>query len=149
MQIDQAFPSKYITAADLKGQPHKLTMGAVDMVDVGRGDDVEMKPLLHFVGKQKGLVLNKTNANCIASMHGQDTDFWAGKEITIIPTQTDFGGNIVPCIRVQPPGVMAPAASPPSTSLVVSTPATPEPGASVDPPAGGGTGGELDSDIPF
>ena len=50
MRISQAFPSKYVSAADLNGNPVKLKMGIVDMVDVGEVGNPEMKPCLYFVG---------------------------------------------------------------------------------------------------
>jgi len=54
-----------------------------------------------FDGKEKGLVLNKTNAQLIAEQHGQDLASWKGREISIYPTTTDFGGERVECIRVE------------------------------------------------
>ena len=121
MKVSDAFPSKYIAASDLKGAPMKLIMGAVEMMEVGREKD--MKPCLYFKGATKGFILNTTNGNCIASMHGDDKDFWAGKEITIYPTSTDMAGEIVPCIRVlsawailSNTPVYAPAAPPPASS---------------------------------
>jgi len=103
MKMSEAFPTKYVSAADLHGKPVALKMGVVDMVDVGDVGAPEMKPCLYFVGAQKGLILNKTNGNAIAQQFGDDTDMWAGQTITLIPTQTEFGGKIVPCIRVQLP----------------------------------------------
>ena len=131
MRISQAFPSRYVSAADLNGSPVKLKMGIVDMVDVGEVGSPEMKPCLYFVGAQKGLVLNKTNGNAIAEQFGDDTDMWAGQEITLIPTQTEFGGKIVPCIRIQLPGAMAPQTAAPAPLVGAVEPAV------------------LDDDIPF
>ena len=147
MKVSQAFPSKYLTAADLQGKAHKLKMGVVELVDVGSDGHQEMKPLLRFVGAEKGLVLNQTNANCIAEMHGDDMDFWAGKEVTIIPTTTDFRGRIVPCIRVQPPGTLP---NPADAQQAPIQPAAPSTNAAPQPPATSGNGGgDLDDNIPF
>lgn len=97
MKIADAFPSKYLSAADLQDRTISVVIEIVSMEEVG--DDE--KPIVYFRGKQKGLVLNKTNATTIALMHGEDTDNWTGKVIALWPTQTEFQGRAVPCIRVK------------------------------------------------
>lgn len=97
MDINAAFPSTYLKAADLQGRNVPVIIEYVEMEDIG-GDH---KPVIHFKGKERGLVLNKTNASTIAQMHGSDTDGWAGKSITLFASQTDFQGRSVPCIRVR------------------------------------------------
>lgn len=99
MQLNDAFPSKYITAADLRGQDHTVTIQDVQMGEVGRNN--ETKPILFFTGKPKGMVMNKTNGNMIASTLGPDTDAWRGHSITIYPSVTSFDGEEVDCIRVR------------------------------------------------
>lgn len=97
MDINGAFPSDHLKAADLQGREVTVTISHVDMKDIG-GD---AKPVVYFIGKEKGLVLNKTNANAIASMYGYETDMWPDAKIILFPSQTDFQGKIVPCIRVK------------------------------------------------
>lgn len=99
MKISSAFPSDYLKAADLQDQNVRVVMSHVEMKDIG--DD--HKPVLHFQGKDKGLVLNKTNANNITHAYGDDTDGWAGKEIILYPTMVDFQGKSVEAIRVRSP----------------------------------------------
>jgi hypothetical protein len=48
------------------------------------GDDE--RPILYFGGKEKGLALNKTNANTIANVFGDDTEDWRGGEIVLFET---------------------------------------------------------------
>lgn len=96
MRINDAFPSKYLAAADLNGKTITVTIDTIQMEEVGE----DHKPVVYFRGAKKGMVLNKTNASTISRMHGQDTDDWIGKRISIWPTQTDFRGDTVPCIRV-------------------------------------------------
>lgn len=108
MKIGTAFPGAYLKAADLQGRRAQVVIERVDMEDIG-GDQ---KPVLHFKGKDRGLVLNKTNANAIWGMTGdEDTDNWAGVSITLYPSKTDFQGKRVDCIRIDPPD-KAPAARP-------------------------------------
>lgn len=97
MRVSDAFPSEFLKAADLRDRNVLVVMDRVEMKDIG-GDH---KPILFFQGKDKGLVLNKTNANNIAMAHGDDTDDWSGKEVVLFPAMTDFQGKTVPCIRVR------------------------------------------------
>jgi hypothetical protein len=77
MNIDSAFPSNYLKASDLGDAQPVVTIDRVELEAVGR--DKEMKPVLYFRGKEKGIVLNKTNSNKIASLVGsRDTDHWRG-----------------------------------------------------------------------
>jgi hypothetical protein len=95
--IDNFFPSKYLKCSDLQGHEVKVVVERIEVDSIG--DD--RRAVLYFRGKQKGLVLNKTNANTIKDMWGNDTDGWAGKEITIYPTRVDFKGDRVDAIRIQ------------------------------------------------
>jgi arabinogalactan endo-1,4-beta-galactosidase len=99
MRISGAFPSDYLKAADLDGKPVLLIMSHVEMKDIG-GDH---KPILFFKGSEKGMVMNKTNANNIAALYGDDTDNWQGKEIVLFEAMVDFQGKTVAAIRVRAP----------------------------------------------
>jgi hypothetical protein len=97
--VNDMFSSNYLTAGDLKKKAHKLVMG--DLKEEEVGDTKEKKWILHFKGKDKGLVLNKTNTNMIAEYYGPETDAWDGKEVIVYPTKTSFQGKPVDCIRVR------------------------------------------------
>ena len=98
--IRDAFPSKYLKSNDLKGRPVVVTMRAVAYEPVG--NDKEMKPVLYFQGKDKGLVLNKTNTNTIMALTGSPvTEEWDGVAITLYPTETSYAGETVDCIRIK------------------------------------------------
>jgi hypothetical protein len=99
MKVSEAFPSKYLSAADLNGQNVRVTMGTVDMEKVGE----DMKPVLYFRGKSKGLTLNKTNSKTIAEAYGDEMDDWNGQELVLFPVMTDFQGKQVEAIRVRMP----------------------------------------------
>lgn len=102
MNINQAFPSKFLKASDLNDETHVLKIADVKVEQVGQNQDT--KPVAYFEGKKKGLVLNKTNSRKIASIAGSpETEDWVGVEIAIFPTETEFGGESVECIRVKPP----------------------------------------------
>lgn len=108
MRIGEAFPSDYIKAADLAGRAVKVTIESVSVEKIG--DDT--KPVLHFVGKDKALVLNKTNANRIVDATGSDeTDAWEGWQITLYSCKVDYQGKRVDAIRIddRPGASTAPA----------------------------------------
>ena len=99
MRISSAFPSNYLKAADLQGRQVKVKIDRVEMEEIGG----EPKPILYFVGKEKGVVMNKTNANNIASAYGDDTDDWQDAEIILYEAMVDFQGKSVPAIRIRVP----------------------------------------------
>lgn len=110
MKIGAAFPGAYLKAADLAGKRVGVVIERVEMEDIGG----ETKPILHFRGKERGLVLNKTNANSISMILGTDeTDNWPGKRVTLYPSKTDFQGKRVDCIRVDSPQPGAAPVPPP------------------------------------
>lgn len=107
MNIDSAFPSKYLKASDLGEASPVVTIDRVEVEPVGR--DKEIKPVLYFQGKAKGLILNKVNAKKIAELTGsKDTEDWTGCRIRIYATETEFGSETVECIRVKAAGASAP-----------------------------------------
>lgn len=131
MRIGEAFPSEYLKASDLQGRTVKAVISNVEMKDIGS----DHKPVLYFKGKEKGLVLNKTNANTIALVYGDDTQDWDGGEVELYPTRVDFQGRQVDAIRVKIPPRRPGAAAAPAA-----------------PSAGNGatrTGDPIDDDIPF
>ena len=106
MNINELFPSNYLKASDLgSGQP-VVTIACVEHEPVGR--EREMKAVLYFEGKEKGVVLNKTNAKKITDLVGSpETEDWTGFKIRLFATTTEFGGETVECIRVKAAGVPA------------------------------------------
>lgn len=65
--------------------------------------DGKKKMVLKFQGKEKGLVLNKTNAMTIAHVYGPDANTWIGKGILLFTTRVDYAGQMVDAIRVRVP----------------------------------------------
>lgn len=122
MNVHSMFPSKFVAASDLMGQDVVVVIARVHQEPVGA--DEEVRPTLYFQGMQKGMVMNRTNAKRIAALYGQDTDHWIGRPITLYPSETEYAGDTVPCIRVRttPPmlsEVPAQAAATPAAAPVV------------------------------
>lgn len=105
MLMSEAFPSEYLRAADLQNRQVRAVIDRVELREVG--DD--HKPVLFFQNKEKGVVLNKTNATMIAAAYGDETDAWIGKEIILFSMMVSFQGRMQPGIRVQIPQPRKPA----------------------------------------
>lgn len=101
MQISGAFPSEYLRAADLQGKQVRVVIDNVELREVG--GDGEHKPVLFFQGRDKGVVLNKTNATVLAEAYGDDTDDWTGETVVLFEALVSFQGKNVKAIRMRVP----------------------------------------------
>lgn len=108
MRMSDAFPSNYVKAQDLQGRTVTATIADCRMEDFGG----EEKPVLYFQGKEKGLVLNKTNASAIVSAYGDETTAWAGRPVELFVARVMFQGRMVDGIRVRVPAPAAPEPAP-------------------------------------
>src|SRR5688500_15457637 len=99
--VNDVYPtaSKSLKAEDLQGRTVKVKIESTDVKEFDNGKKIVLK----FTGKEKTLVVNKTNAKIIASSLRDDTHSWMGKEIEIYPDKTYFAGDLVDCIRVRIP----------------------------------------------
>lgn len=101
MDINKAFPSKYLKADDAEDDLI-VTIKGVKVETVGQGQKAEQKPVVYFNEHEKGMVLNKTNAKMIAKIAGSDdTDDWKGVKIRVIATEVEFQGDLVMALRVR------------------------------------------------
>lgn len=107
-------PSPYLAAGDLGGPdfPPEPTFEIVgesfdqlpSMKPGAKADDKETKGLvrLRFAGEiVKPWIANKTNMILIAAMHGEDTDGWRGKPVTLHVVPVRVGPKVEPGIRVK------------------------------------------------
>src|SRR5262249_3559814 len=101
MKLSSVFTSKWLKAADLNGQARLVTIESVKLETIEQGKPAKL--VVMFCGLTQGLGLNKTNANTVSSFFGDDTDDWVGKKIVLYPTQVDFQGRLIDCIRVRQP----------------------------------------------
>lgn len=97
--MSEEFPSKFLKAADLQGREVRVTMQNVEREKIG--DDT--KPVLYFKGKDKGVVLNKTNAGTISDSYGDDTEDWFDQPLILFSVMVDFQGKVGPAIRCRVP----------------------------------------------
>lgn len=99
MKISEEFPSKYLKSSDLKGQEVRVTMARVEREEIGQ----DKKLVLYFKGKEKGMVLNKTNANTIGDFYGDDSDDWYDQPLILFAIRTEYQGKPVDGLRVRIP----------------------------------------------
>lgn len=95
--ITEVFGGGFLKAEDLQGKNARVTIERVEIKDFEDGP----KLIVHFVGKKKALVCNRTNSRIIAEVTGQpDTDDWAGQSVWLRVAKVEFSGRLVPAIRV-------------------------------------------------
>jgi hypothetical protein len=127
--INEFFPGRYFKAETLAGKARVLRIAAVEREKLSDGS---VKPVVKFEDEPMKLVLNRTNANAIATLYGININNWIGKLIELYPTRTPFGSNMVDAVRVRAPGGRPAPDRPPSDRPPL------------DLPPGDGIGGGLD-----
>ena len=110
--VSDAFPSNFLKAADLNNRTVKVAIDKVVFEEIGQNKD--RKPVVYFADVKKGLVLNKTNAEQIGAVHGQELEGWAGKEIELFSMMVPFNGQNVAAIRVRAVAEAAVTETPPA-----------------------------------
>ncbi len=96
------FDKDYIGSWDLQGDTVVTITGVVKKKIKNAQEKEEHKPILSLQGYEKKWVCNVTNCTVIANMYGKHVEKWAGKRVTIYPTQTQAFGSMKDCIRVRP-----------------------------------------------
>lgn len=160
--VDEMYPSDWLKGDDLldgSGNPLRVTI-QIDHVIAEKGTDYRTRAEidkwnLYFVGKQKKLTLNRTNANRLAEMFGDNSDLWHNQWIVIYPTLKNIGGKDIWVIDIHNRPGAAPAAgpgvAPAAAAPVAAVPSTAPVAAPVAPTTGGSDlpAGMSISDIPF
>lgn len=123
--MDDVYGGDYLKAEDIPQEARpRLTVESVRPAEIGaQGEQKETKLVMRFLGKEKSLVLNVTNANMMAEIAGsRDYDNWPGHQVILYRTMTDFAGKRVPALRLDHPTV---APAPPKPAPPVWKPAAP------------------------
>lgn len=100
--VDLLFPSKYAKAADLRGATVIVVIERIDPREklMMAGGKTDTKPVIYLKGKEKGWILNKTNARSIAKVYGNEVMEWIGKPVAIYSASVEARGEMVDAIRV-------------------------------------------------
>ena len=104
-KIHEMIPSSYLKKEDCD-PPILVTINGVKEEDLAmEGKPQEMKWVMYFDEREKGIVLNNTNIQLCAQICGSDdTDGWIGKKIVLYSDpNVSFGGKLVGGIRVRAP----------------------------------------------
>ena len=100
----------YIKAEDLASKAVRMSIERIELETIkgSDGKSDERKLVAHFFGKDKGLVLNRTNADSLHQIFGTDDyDEWVGA-VVLYPDTTMFGGKRVACVRIKASATAAP-----------------------------------------
>ena len=114
MKVSTILASNWLKKDDLSdpvgGEVFTISKVTEELV----GSDQQSKWAMHW--KERGvlpMLLNKTNLRLLASMFGDDTDDWRGKEVEVYHDPTiSYGGQLVGGLRVRPPRPVQPRARP-------------------------------------
>lgn len=98
MKRSDFFPSNYLTAEDL---PNEGMVVTIHHLETGKMRDGKVKPIMFFDELEKGLVINVTKFKLLEKLHGDESDDWTDKRITIYPSETTMEGEVVPCINIK------------------------------------------------
>jgi hypothetical protein len=94
--------SRFFKAADLQSEKRLRIRNATEEL-IGVGADQKKMLTVWFTNDERGLPLNRVNNRTIRGAFGDPVVGWAGKIIVLFPTQADFRGRMVPCLRVRIP----------------------------------------------
>ena len=142
--IDEFFPSKYLKASDLQGRDVRVTIASLNPEQFENDGKTETKLVCYFAKKEKGVVLNKTNAATIATAYGYDYTQWPGNQITLYVAMVDAWGETREAIRVR-----VTAENMRAVSSNGSAPSQPEPPPPAEAPVEAAVAEDDDDGLPF
>lgn len=98
MRANDLCPSPHLEAGDFP-KDTVVTIKSHDFKEVG--EEKVTKGVIYFEEYKRGMVINRTNLKRIIAWHGDETTAWIGKQITLYPSETEYKGQTVDCIRVR------------------------------------------------
>jgi hypothetical protein len=97
--------SQYDTSKFFNGKSltKPLTLTIVSVADevVGFGADAEHKAVVRVKEDPRGVVLNRSRAEALRELFGDNTDDWAGERFQLVPSRTLFQGKQTPCLLIE------------------------------------------------
>ena len=96
--IRESFAGAYIRAEDITS-PIVLEVSHVHLEVIGDDD----RHVLYFVGHDKSLPLNKTNAFALADLISEETDDWKGHKVELYRDSVMYQGKRTAAVRVRLP----------------------------------------------
>jgi hypothetical protein len=113
--FDDLYGTRFLSAAEVK-KPVTAIIERIEEETFARpGEATRTKKVLYVRGGRKGIVVNKVNANNLASAFGKSFPAWVGQRVTIKAEPTTFAGKITAGLRLYPEnGPTEPPKPPPS-----------------------------------
>lgn len=90
--------AKKVTAENLWRKP--LTIVGAELEEFKKNpndmdsDEMEDKVVVLFKETKYGLILNKTNANTLSEMYGDESDDWTGHKVSFQKVKTSMGDSV-------------------------------------------------------
>ena len=149
--------SKYLKAPDLdREKKFRIKEVTADELTDRKTGQKETKLIVWFTNDQRGFTLNKINNRTLRGAFGDDTAGWVDKVIVLFPTEVDFGGKMVPALRVRIPPPKKPTATAeptqpaaPSGNGAAAAPPPPAADPELEPDPKLSAAEEMDDEIPF
>jgi hypothetical protein len=98
--MNDLFPSPYLTAHDVAHKPTVTIKSFSKKSMKNKQGEEEVKPIIFFNEFEKGMVLNKTNANTIAGLYGSTLENWIGERVMLHSVMVEAFGESQEAIRV-------------------------------------------------
>ncbi len=147
MRKSDVFESKYLKSAEIPEATFvPLVIRECVLENLAQeGKPAENKPVLYFVNKQKGMILNAGNWDILETAYG-DSDDWGNKPVSVYITPTTMP-NGTPCMGLR----LSIAKQKPIKGAGKPKPAPlpPQPAYEGEPGESAGPGTPDDNDIPF
>lgn len=107
----------YLKSEDLQGRAVSAVVASVQTEDIKDNDTgrMEKKLVMHFVGKDKALILNRTNCEAMEAITGTD-DYgaWVGHVVVLfVDPSVKFGSKVTGGLRIRARQAAVPPPPPP------------------------------------
>jgi hypothetical protein len=100
-KVSDVYKSSYLRAADVE-EPLTVTIKSASIEELG--EDKDEKIVVLFEELDRGLVLNRTNADYLSMIcKSDDTEDWPGTRVGLFVQPVSFKGKLVDSIRVTKP----------------------------------------------
>jgi hypothetical protein len=105
MKKSDAYPPNYFKASEFGDTPKVLEIETTRREKFENNGKTEEKTVVYFVGQKSGLVIGPVVWDQFEQVTGADDDKdWSGHRVELYRTTTQFGRDMVDCIRVRAPG---------------------------------------------
>jgi hypothetical protein len=110
MRKADAYPPNYFKANEFGDTPRILEIETTRLEKFENNGKETEKLAVYFIGQKSRLVVGSAVWDQIAEVTGSDdTEGWPGHRVELYRTKTQFGRDMVDCIRVRAPGAAAKA----------------------------------------